>query len=240
MRKNVMRNDSVQQAARKQVNAFSPPGRASLVFLSSCLLLFLLFGFRTTVQAQNTTASPADQVAVVGARGAVLHHVLTQEPLTELPPGALVTVMARSPDGQLLFASSEAHTSGWVAITELLVVDVNNLPVMTPPTTDSLPLTVTQTISQTEGLQPVLVPTAEPPAATALVTLQGSRLNLRSGPGVAYPIVGKAAAGSRWAVIGRTAAADWVQLRALNGTGDASWAAVSYLCRATAGVERHR
>jgi dipeptidyl aminopeptidase/acylaminoacyl peptidase len=189
----------------------------------------LSVGLLTTVRAQNTTASPADQVAVVGAQGAVLHHVLTQAPLAELPPGALVTVMARSPDGQLLFASSEAQTSGWVAITELLVVDVNNLPMMTPPTTDSLPLTVTQLISQVAGLQPILVPTAEPPAATALVTLQGSRLNLRSGPGVAYPVVGKAETGSRWAVIGRTAAADWVQLRALTGIGDSNWAAVSYL-----------
>ncbi len=38
----------------------------------------LTFGLLTAVRAQNTTASPADQVAVVGAQGAVLHHVLTQ------------------------------------------------------------------------------------------------------------------------------------------------------------------
>ena len=189
----------------------------------------LTFGLLTAVRAQNTTASPADQVAVVGAQGAVLHHVLTQAPLAKLPPGALLTVMARSPDGQLLFASSEADTSGWVAISDLLVVDVNGLPVMTPPSADTLPLTVTQQMSATAALSPILVPTAVPPAATALVTLQGSRLNLRGGPSVAYPIVGKAETGSRWAVVGRTAAADWVQLRTLNGNGDASWAAVAYL-----------
>jgi Tol biopolymer transport system component len=233
-----MNNVWVKRTAYKQADAsglpvFRSSGLPGSAFclLSSvlCLLVFLLSGFMTTVRAQNTKASPEDQVAVVGARGAVLHHVLTQEPLAQLPPGALLTVMARSPDGQLLFASSEAQISGWVAITELLVVDVNGLPVMTPPSADTLPLTITQQMSTTAALSPILVPTSVPPAATALVTLQGSRLNLRSGPGVAYPIVGKAETGSRWAVVGRTAAADWVQLRTLNGNGATSWAAVSYL-----------
>ena len=228
MRENVMSNDLVKRVGSKQAEV-----SCLRVFVSSvfCLLssVFLLLGLMTVVRAQTTTASPTDQVAVVGAQGAVLRHVLTQERLVALPPGALLTVMARSPDGQLLFASSEAQISGWVAISELLVVDVNNLPVMTPPNADTLPLTDTQTLSGTAALSPVLVPTALPPAVTALVTLQGSRLNLRSGPGVAYPVVGKAAAGSQWAVTGRTTTADWVQLRALSGTGDGAWAAVSYL-----------
>lgn len=203
------------------------------------VVVLLTLALMTAVRAQNSApARPDDQVAVVGARGAVLHHVVSQQPLSPLPPGALLTVMARTPDGQFLFAHSEADESGWVATGDLLVVDVSKLPVMTPPTLDAaqLPLTMTQTISPSITDLLTLVPTAVPGRAPNLtqsgviaqVTLQGSRLNLRSGPSVAYPVVGKADAGSRWAVSGRNATADWVQLRSLQG-GDGLWAAVSYL-----------
>lgn len=206
-----------------------------ILFFSGLLSLLLM----TAVRAQNSApAQPDDEVAVVGAHGAVLHHVLSQQPLSQLPPGALLTIMARTPDGQFLFAHSEANESGWVATSELLVVDVSNLPVMTPPTLDPtlLPITATQTLSQPTTGALTLIPTAMPGTAltspqsgvTAQVSLQGSRLNLRSGPSVAYPVVGKADAGSRWTVIGRNATADWVQLRSTVG-GDGLWAAVNYL-----------
>lgn len=199
----------------------------------------LSLAFMTVVRAQNSApALPDEQVAVVGAQGAVLHHLLSQQPLSTLPPGALLTVMARTLDGQFLFAHSEANESGWVATRDLLVVDVSNLPVMTPPTVDAelRPVTVTQTISPSTANLLTLVPTAVPGSTptllqsgmTAEVTLQGSRLNLRSGPSVAYPVVGKADGGSRWAVIGRNTTADWVQLRSLQG-GEGLWAAVTYL-----------
>lgn len=193
----------------------------------------------TAVRAQNSPPQQLDDaVAVVGARGAVLHHVLSQQPLSQLAPGALITIMARTPDGQFVFAHSEADESGWVATADLLVGDVSQLPVMTPPTLDDtlLPITTTQTMSQSTTGALILVPTTVPGAATALtpsgvtaqVILQGSRLNLRSGPGMAYPVVSKAETGSRWAVMGRNATADWVQLRST--TDDALlWAAVTYL-----------
>lgn len=218
--------------------------RTSYLILFTVTLTVLLMA-RVRAQSQ-TPVLPNGQIAVVGAHGAMLHHVLTQQPLVQLPPGALVTVKARSADGQLFYAQTEARQSGWVAAAALLVVDSSGLPVMTPPKTSdplltaSLTGTVTVTaITTVNGTLPqavILIPTASPVGdasllanvVTALVAAQGSRLNLRSGPAVAYPVVGKADSGSRWAVIGRSATDDWVQLQPLSG-GATGWAAASYL-----------
>ena len=203
------------------------------------------------VRAQNSApALSGDRLAVVGARGALLQHVLTQEPLGQLSPGALVTVKARSEDGQYLFVQTEARQSGWVATDELLVMDVSGLPAMTPPQlrVDQLPITLTQMLPQTltlvlsPTLPPlltganILIPTVVPDGLVdalpgdvmAVVALSSGRLNLRSGPGVAYPMVGKANVGSRWLVVGRTTAGEWVQVRSTRSS-DALWAATAYL-----------
>lgn len=222
---------------------WSVPRVAHLLLLTATLVVI----FMTVVRAQSLgPALPTGQVAVVGARGALLQHVLTQQPVVQLSPGALVTVKARSADGQLFFAQTEARQSGWVAANALLVVDVSGLPVMTPPEisdplltaslTSSMPTAALSTITGVLTQPVTLMPTALPvPAAngltsgvTALVVAQGSRLNLRSGPTVAYPVVGKADSGSRWAVIGRTATSEWVQLRSLDG-GVTGWAVATYL-----------
>ncbi len=198
-------------------------------------------GFIPVVRAQDPApALVGDQIAVVGARGVVLNHSLTQQPLAELAPGALLTVQARSADGQLLYVQSETRQLGWVAAGDLLVVDVSNLPVMTAPVMTAPVMTpengasvaVTETITQAVLFLPATLTgsagDALAGAVTALVTLRDSRLNLRSGPGVAYPVVTKAEPGSRWAVVGRNATTDWLQLRAVNGR-DRAWAAASYL-----------
>ncbi len=197
-------------------------------------LLTLLF--MTVVRAQDTAPALAiDQIAVVGAQGATLQHSLTQAALAQLAPSVLLTVKARSTDGQLLYVQTETRQLGWVAAADLLVADVNRLPVMSAPLlspANGATLTLTATLTQTVLLVPTVVAAsgvrAPTDAVTALVTLQDSRLNLRSGPGVAYPVVAKAEPGSRWAVVGRNAAADWFQLRALHG-GDSTWAAATYL-----------
>ena len=220
--------------------------------LSILMAAILSISLLATVRAQNSApALSGDRLAVVGARGALLRHVLTQEPLGQLSPGALVTVKARSEDGQYLFVQTETRQSGWVATNELLVMDVSGLPAMTPPqlplqlSADQLPITLIQMLPQTltqvlTGAN-ILIPTpvadpAIPNTASnalsrqvmAVVTLSSGRLNLRSGPGVAYPAVGKADAGSRWAVVGRTTVGDWVQLRS-SSSSDIVWAATAYL-----------
>lgn len=56
-------------------------------------------------------------------------------------------------------------------------------------------------------------PQAGQTTATAVVdTGGGARLNLRAGPGTGYPIIGKLYSGERYAVLGRDAGGQWLQL----------------------------
>ncbi len=228
------------------------PKQLLRLLLLTILLTLVTVGARAGVRAQTSApASSSNQmgelIGVVGSQGAQLQHSLTQQPLAQLAPGALLTVQARSADGQLLYVQTEARQSGWVAAGDLLVVNVNGLTIMTAPllapeSTVSLTstATLTQSLSPTGSVTATGVTTIDLPAINvdagdmaeggvmALVSLQDSRLNLRSGPGVAYPVIAKGEPNSRWAVVGRNTAADWLQLQALDG-GEAAWAAASYL-----------
>ncbi len=66
---------------------------------------------------------------------------------------------------------------------------------------------------------PVAAPTeAAETAVTLLIT--GDTVNLRGGPGTAYPVVGQAGRGQRFPALGRNAAGDWWQIAA---DGRAAW-----------------
>lgn len=64
---------------------------------------------------------------------------------------------------------------------------------------------------------------------TATVTLSSGRLNVRSGPGTTYGIVAKAYPGDQVTVVGRNAAADWVQIQLPEGDDAIGWVAARYL-----------
>jgi len=219
----------------------------------------------------QTADQTADQIAVVGARGAQIYELLAELQLdanqldteqsgeaqpagTALAPGALLMIQGRSADGQYLYVQTETRSTGWVAARALLVVNVDSLPILAQPATATAAesdnstslepklepiLEASPTTRQGAGAEPTLLATPTPvhgaqtdPANAssvfAVVALTNARLNLRAGPATSYPILTKAAPGSRWAVIGQTKAGDWLELRALDDS-EAGWAAMSYL-----------
>jgi TolB protein len=65
---------------------------------------------------------------------------------------------------------------------------------------------------------------------TALVaTGDSSRLNIRSGPSTDYPIIGKGYNGSRYTVIARTAAGDWLQILAPELASQRGWVSAGFV-----------
>ncbi len=84
-----------------------------------------------------------------------------------------------------------------------------------PPTATALPPTAT--LIPTATSEPPTA-TAEPPTATPTPEPQQARvisdsaINLRSGPGRAYPVIGQMRAGQELPIIGRNASGDWWQL----------------------------
>lgn len=64
---------------------------------------------------------------------------------------------------------------------------------------------------------------------TGEVVLKGTRLNVRSGPGVDYRVVAKAYPGEQFLVLGRNGPADWVQIALPDEDVASGWVAVDYI-----------
>src|SRR5690606_25291431 len=104
----------------------------------------------------------------------------------------------------------------------LPVVAISIVPVEPTPTTapaDEPAATATPAAGRSATATPVaaaannVVTAATPEGAGSTVTVKNVSLNVRSGPGTGYAVIGKAAAGQTLTVQGRNAAGDWLQIR---------------------------
>ncbi len=105
-------------------------------------------------------------------------------------------------------------------------------PVGQPEATFQSPLTTPSPVTQLETAfqSPLATPSPTPTQAPAgqvraVVILDG--LNIRSGPGTVYPILGKARLNDTFTVLARNANGDWLQLCCINGKE--GWASARYL-----------
>lgn len=68
---------------------------------------------------------------------------------------------------------------------------------------------------------------------TAVVQMTDSRLNIRSGPGVEYGIVGKAQPREAFTLLGRNEAGDWLQIELPENEGGLGWVAARFVTTST-------
>jgi hypothetical protein len=110
-------------------------------------------------------------------------------------------------------------------------------PTSTAPTPDTTALaavaTVNAALNATAGDTPVVgtthaasLPTATPPPPTTTpmtpqVEVLADSINLRSGPGSSYPVIGLANSGERYPVVGQAADCAWLQVA--QGGDDVAW-----------------
>ncbi len=196
-----------------------------------------------------SAASSGGISAVAGMRGAQVHP-LDGGAATVLAPGARLTLVGRSADGQWLLATGD-RASGWVLGDAVIAFNTARLPVAdaTPPT-----LTAPQVVesgaadedapAEMPALEETSVPTAaadvassvaatpEPAAAGAPVTARLDTaktrgLNVRAGPGAGYARLATLAADDVVAVVGRSADGGWLQLALDDGA--TGWASAYYL-----------
>jgi Tol biopolymer transport system component/uncharacterized protein YraI len=83
----------------------------------------------------------------------------------------------------------------------------------------------------TNGLRPPPVADGRP---TAQVTMTGSRLNIRSGPGTNFGVIGKALPQEVFVVLGRTSDSTWVQLAVPDLSGGLGWVSANFVRVSTA------
>lgn len=93
-------------------------------------------------------------------------------------------------------------------------------PTVPPPPTATTPPTATLTPTETPPPTATFTPSPTPVGpgeATATYSSEGD-LNLRLGPGLNYPVVGRAKTGATFPVLGRNAGSDWLQVADAGGT----------------------
>lgn len=124
------------------------------------------------------------------------------------------------------------------AVPQQPVTPPDETPTPTPTATLTVPASVTATV--TAGSSPTWTPTTAPtmttvpdtsvtpqPQQTRAFVTGTSRVNVRQGPGLNFPVIAQAAPGDPLTVIGQNAARDWSQIRL--GSGVEGWIASTLL-----------
>jgi Tol biopolymer transport system component/uncharacterized protein YraI len=171
-----------------------------------------------SVQGMPSTGTT---LAVARAGGASLYDE-TGKLAVELSSGTALKVTGRTPDNQWFFGSTRDGASGWASASQLVIFGVSNVPVregFVPP------------VSGAEAT-PAAAPA--PPASSGAGGLQavvasGTALNVRSGPGTGYPVIGSLQPGATVMALARNDAADWIQFERSDLPGKSGWASARYL-----------
>lgn len=184
----------------------------------------------------DPTPTVAAVSAVARAGGSTLWNAADGAPVTVAAPGERLTATARSADGAWLYLQSAAGAQGWAARPELLVFNVEVLPVETvtiTPAPSSTP-TPMPDAAQPEAETSVALTSAAPAAPAKAVgdgmqvTVGNVRLNIRGGPGTNYTVIGAATPGQTLIAQGRNERADWLQIVRPSATGT-GWVAAAYV-----------
>jgi len=196
---------------------------------------------------------PTGIVGVVGVNGATLYNLPEGSAVSVLPVGSAISLVARTADSRWLQGRTPSGDLGWIFSDEIVAFSIDKLPVWSDgeppaeaatPEAQAAPPTPVATVTAAPTPRAATMTTQPPPAqtqpepgaaaspvvgeqTTGRVSTTGSGLNIRSGPGADYPIVGRALPQELLTIIGRTDAADWLQIEvAAGGTG---WVSASFV-----------
>ena len=211
-----------------------------------------------TATAAPLLGAQSQLIAVVGSDGADLRSAPGGDTVRTLPVGTALTATGRTNDSSALFVTTPDGATGWVDVSALVVFNVRGLPVSeegateapadTATVTDTVEITATvATTAASAPAAPTAAATAQlvaanglrpPPVAdgqpTAQVTMTGSRLNIRSGPGTNFGVIGKALPQEVFVVLGRTSDSTWVQLAVPDLSGGLGWVSANFVRVSTA------
>ena len=187
--------------------------------------------------AEPPVAEPAQEAAAEDLMAIVTQNANVRSgPGTDYPvafwltTGDEVTVVGRNVDGSWLQIEHEDRP-GWIfgALTDTAAEAVTELPADAPPprpaaapTPEPEPTIESEPAPETVEPAPEL-PALSAPAERVTVTVTGSVVNLRRGPGTDYATDGQVREGDQMHVTGRNAVGDWLQVMHPVATGKQVW-----------------
>jgi uncharacterized protein YraI len=192
----------------------------------------------------SSNAGQVTSVAVVRGGGTSLYDRPGGTEIEQLSGGTALTASARSTDEEWLVVAAPSGATGWVQIAAVAVSNLQALPIQDPAialpeasASESAEATVTEaqptpTAEVTTESAPGQVDAAlsiDPNKVVAKVNLTESRLNIRSGPGTEFLVIGKAEPNDTFDVIGRNDAATWVKVVTPDVSDQDGWVSAEFV-----------
>ena len=230
--------------------------RFGIVSVILLFTVYLLWPGHLLAQATAPTPlplAPANTlVAIAGGHGAALWNADTGASVGQVEPGARLIASKRSADGQWLYVTDASGTGGWAAASSLIVfyrlellTEAVTIAPATPTAAATLqpPPSVSTVVTDTTAAQPTAAPASAftvttttttaapsaPDAATVALVRSTTRLNIRSGPGTTYAVIGKADPSQPLTIVGRTTDGSWVEVQLPEATETTGWVAAQYV-----------
>lgn len=183
-------------------------------------------------------------LAVVRGGGAGLYDQPDGTQFEELASGTALFASGRSADGEWLMVTAPSGSVGWVQSVAVVVSNPDSLPIMDPATVPAAavgsgsanesapvaqPVPTSEATVETASSPGNAVSSTDPNKIVATVSLTDSRLNIRSGPGTDYLVIGQALPNDTFEVNGRNEAATWINIVAPKVTGGVGWVSADYV-----------
>lgn len=193
----------------------------------------------STTRSSAVLAPESEILGIVLGTGARLYDELEGEALVELPGAEAVTAVGRNADASWLMVRLLNGQQGWMKAADVVIFGVEELPILSGE--DEVAAEATEVPTEEVEVLPAVTPQAlvtptPAPAAieatpeilmTGVVNVTGTRLNIRSGPGTIYRIVGKAVGGETLFLSARNEAGDWLLILRDDLPNGVGWVATS-------------
>lgn len=193
----------------------------------------------STTRSSAVLAPESEILGIVLGTGARLYDELEGEALVELPGAEAVTAVGRNADASWLMVRLLNGQQGWMKAADVVIFGVEELPILSGE--DEVAAEATEVPTEEVEVLPAVTPQAlvtptPAPAAieatpeilmTGVVNVTGTRLNIRSGPGTIYRIVGKAVGGETLFLSARNEAGDWLLILRDDLPNGVGWVAAS-------------
>ncbi|MBX3013308.1 MAG: SH3 domain-containing protein [Caldilineaceae bacterium] len=156
--------------------------------------------------------------------------------LTTLEIGTKVPATARTADGEWILVTT-ASGYAWAQANQVVAFDLTDLPVtpLSTPVLSAVPVASTDlpnpeaTPSDETALPTTSLATSATATLAGSVVTSGANLNVRSGAGTDYPLVGKVANGATVTIVGRSELGDWLAIQLGSDPTELGWVATSYV-----------
>lgn len=193
----------------------------------------------STTRSSAVLAPESEILGIVLGTGARLYDELEGEALVEIPGAEAVTAVGRNADASWLMVRLLNGQQGWMKAADVVIFGVEELPILSGE--DEVAAEAAEVPTEEVEVLPAVTPQAlvtptPAPAAieatpeilmTGVVNVTGTRLNIRSGPGTIYRIVGKAVGGETLFLSARNEAGDWLLILRDDLPNGVGWVAAS-------------